>query len=197
MKSLRPLLPLTIAVLGFACSSVASAGNVIQTAQFRGVTPQQIYDAYLSSKDHAGMTGMPATWFRPGTGKDVATGQVGDEFHGFGMTGRDGKFQYLIGGRLLDLVPGREIVMTWKATAWGPRAGTPDCILTLTFAKTPEGTEIRLVQVNVPDFADADDIKAASVDGAATETDHVNTNWYFRYWEPMQKFFAAQAKPAP
>ena len=172
----------------------AFAGNVIQTAEFPGVTPQQLYDAYLSSRDHAAMTSMPATWFRPTIDKDVAIGQVGDEFHGFGMTGGDGKFHYLIGGRLLDLVPGREIVMTWKAQAWGLPAGSPDCILTLTFAKTPEGAEIRLVQVNVPDFP-GDDAQAVAGE-VETETGHVNTNWYFRYWEPMRKFFATQAKPA-
>jgi uncharacterized protein YndB with AHSA1/START domain len=175
-------------------SAPAFAGNITQVAEFPGLTPQQLYDAYLSSKDHAAMTGMPATWHRPSTGKDVDMGQVGDEFRGFGMTGPDGKFHYLIGGRLLDLVPGREIVMTWQALAWGPRAGAPDCILTLTFAKIPGGAEIRLVQVNVPDFP-GDDAKAAAGE-PDTETDHVNTNWYFRYWEPMRKFFATRAAPA-
>jgi uncharacterized protein YndB with AHSA1/START domain len=171
------------------------AGNVLQTAEFPGLTPQRLYDAYLSSKEHAAMTGMPASWYRPATGKDVAVGQVGDEFHGFGVTGSDGKLHYLIGGKLLDLVPGREIVMIWKATAWGLPAGSPDCILTLTFAETPSGAEIRLVQANVPDFP-GDDAKAAAGE-VETETDHVNTNWYFRYWEPMRKYFAAQASPKP
>lgn len=190
----RKLLLFGLIILGAACSSAAAAGNVIQTAEFPGLTPQQLYDAYLSSKDHAAMTGFPATWHRPSTDKDVATGQAGDEFRGFGMTGSDGKFHYLIGGTLLDLVPGREIVMTWKALAWGPRSGEPDCILTLTFAKTPGGAEIRLVQVNVPDFP-GDDAKAATGE-LETETEAVNTNWYFRYWEPMRKYFAAQTKPA-
>jgi len=175
-------------------AGAASAGNVIQTAEFPGMTPQRLYDAYLSSKDHAGMTGMPATWFRPATGKDVAVGEVGDEFHGFGMTGSDGKFHYLLGGKLLDLVPGKEIVMTWRAAMWDLPAGAPDCILTLTFAKVPGGAEIRLVQVNVPDFPG----DGADATGAPeTETDHVNTNWYFRYWEPMRKYFAVQASPKP
>jgi uncharacterized protein YndB with AHSA1/START domain len=183
------------ALLLLLAAMPAFAGNITQVAEFPGVTPQQLYDAYLSSKDHAAMTGMPATWHRPSTGKDVAVGEVGDEFRGFGMTGSDGKFQYLLGGKLLDLVPGKEIVMTWKAVMWGLPAGAPDCILTLTFAKSPGGAEIRLVQVNVPDLPD-DGAKAA--DGEVqTETDHVNTNWYFRYWEPMRKYFAAQAGSKP
>ncbi|HLW74419.1 MAG TPA: SRPBCC domain-containing protein [Gammaproteobacteria bacterium] len=193
MKSLRTLLLSTLAIIG---SDIASAGNVIQTVEFPGLTPQVLYDAYLSSKQHAAMTGMPATYYRPSTQSEVAIGQEGDEFRGFGMTGSDGKFHYLIGGTLLRLVPGREIVMTWKALAWGPRTRSPDCILVLTFANTPVGAEIRLVQVNVPDFPDLSDAKASANGEAPTETDQVNTNWYFRYWEPMRKYFAATAKPA-
>ena len=84
--------------------------------------------------------------------------------------------------------------MTWRAAMWDLPAGAPDCILTLTFAKVPGGAEIRLVQVNVPDFPG----DGADATGAPeTETDHVNTNWYFRYWEPMRKYFAVQASPKP
>lgn len=181
-------------LLALLWNPTASAGNVIQTAVFPGLTPQRLYDAYLSSKEHAAMTGFPASWYRPGSGKDVPVGEVGDEFHGFGVTGKDGKLQYLIGGKLLDLVPGREIVMTWHAAMWNQPTNVPDCILTLTFASVPGGAEIRLVQVNVPNFP-AEDAKTASGE-VQTETDTVNTNWYFRYWDPMRKYFAAQRKPA-
>ena len=180
------------------CSLPAFAGNIVQVAEFPGVTPQALYDAYLSSKDHAAMTGFPATYYRPTTKADVANGQEGDELHAFGMTGADGKLHFIIEARVLRLVPGQEIVTTWKATTWAlpADAAFPDCILVLTFAKTPAGAEIRLVQVNVPDFPDLTDAKATANGAAGTETDQVNTNWYFRYWEPMRKFFAAQAKPA-
>lgn len=180
------------------CSLPAFAGNIVQVAEFPGVTPQALYDAYLSSKDHAAMTGFPATYYRPTTKADVASGQEGDELHAFGMTGADGKLHYIIEARVLRLVPGQEIVTTWKATTWAlpADAAVPDCVLVLTFHKTPAGAEIRLVQVNVPDFPDLNDAKAAANGTAPTETDEVNTNWYFRYWEPMRKYFAAQAKPA-
>jgi uncharacterized protein YndB with AHSA1/START domain len=114
------------------------------------------------------------------------------------MNGADGELHYIIEAKLLHLVPGREIVSTWKATTWGlPEDATlPDCILVLSFHKTQAGAEIRLVQVNVPDFPDLADAKAAASGAAGTETDAVNTNWYFRYWEPMRKYFATQAKPA-
>jgi uncharacterized protein YndB with AHSA1/START domain len=182
-----------------ACSLPAFAGNITQIAEFPGLTPQQIYDAYLSSKDHAAMTGFPATYYRPSSKTEVATGQEGDELHAFGINGPDGKLHYIIEARVLRLVPGQEIVTTWKASTWNlpADASVPDCILVLTFHKTQAGAEIRLVQVNVPDFPDLADAKAAASGAAGTETDAVNTNWYFRYWEPMRKFFAAQAKPAP
>jgi len=176
-----------------ASSLPAVAGNITQVAEFPGMTPQQLYDAYLSSKDHAGMTGFPATYYRPSSKADVAVGQEGDELHAFGMTGADGKLHYIITGRILRLVPDREIVSTWKASTWGlpADADVPDCVLVLTFKKTQAGAEIRLVQVNVPDFPDMADAKTAAGGAAGTETDAVNTNWYFRYWDPMRKYFAA------
>lgn len=179
----------------FACvlfwSASASAGNVIQSAEFPGLTPQQLYDAYLSSKDHAAMTGFPATYYRPSSKSDVAIGQEGDELHAFGMTGADGKLHYLIHGRILRLIPGHVVVMSWSAATWSlpDDAPVPESELVLTFRKTAEGAEIRLVQANVPDLPGG----SAMGDGA-TEPDAVNTNWYYRYWEPMQKYFAAQAK---
>lgn len=189
MRRIAPLF-----ILAMLWNVAASAGNVIQTAVFPGTTPRQLYDAYLSSKDHAAMTGFPASFYRPSTGKEVPVGEVGDEFHGFGVASSGGKLQYLIGGKLLDLVPGREIVMTWRAAVWKQSAGSLDCILTLTFAHVPGGAEIRLVQVDVPD-SPGEDAEAAAGE-VQTETDTVNTNWYFRYWQPMRKYFAAQAKPA-
>jgi uncharacterized protein YndB with AHSA1/START domain len=196
----RNLLLFGFIFLAFTCNCAALAGNITQVAEFPGLTPQQLYDAYLSSKGHAAMTGFPATFYRPSSKNDVAVGQEGDELHAFGMNGADGKLHYIIQARLLRLVPGQEIVSTWKATTWNlpADAAIPDCILVLTFKKTQVGAEIRLVQVNVPDFTDAADMKAAGArSDMETEADHVNTNWYFRYWEPMHKFFAAQAKSTP
>jgi uncharacterized protein YndB with AHSA1/START domain len=194
MRTYRSLAALFL----LACSMPAFAGNITQVAEFPGLTPQQLYDAFLSSKDHAAFTGFPATYYRPSSKSDVAVGQEGDELHAFGMNGPDGKLHYIIDARLIHLVPGQEIVTTWKASLWNlPTDGTvPDCVLVLTFHKTQAGAEIRLVQVNVPDFPDLADAKAAASGMAGTETDEVNTNWYFRYWEPMRKFFAAQVKPA-
>ncbi len=184
-----------IALFAAAWSGAASAGNVIQTAEFPGLSPAILYNAYLSSAEHAAMTGYPATYYRPASRSDVAIGQEGDELRGFGVPGTDGKLKYLIGGRILRLIPDREIVMTWKANAWDEGvkpAEKPnlESVLILTFRKTFAGAEIQLVQVNVPDFGTTD----PNTSEVTTETTTVNTNWYYRYWQPMQKYFSARSK---
>lgn len=187
----------SICMAAIAWSGTLWAGNVIQTAEFPGLTPETLYDAYLSSKDHAAMTGYPATFYRPSTKSEVAVGAEGDELHAFGVRGADGKLQYLIGGTLLKLVPGREIVTTWRAVNWAdakhPNGPDLESILILTFNKTAAGAEIQLVQVNVPDDT--------TVDGATSqltsETAHVNTNWYYRYWQPMAKYLQADTQGTP
>jgi uncharacterized protein YndB with AHSA1/START domain len=186
---MRSLLGFALVIFA-AWSTGLSAGTIQQTIQFPGVAPQAIYDAYLSSKEHAAMTGFPVVFYRPSTKQEVTVGQEGDELRAFRMTGTDGKPKYFIGGTLLKLVPGREIVTTWKATAWDdgtkPGDGTDlACILVLTLRPMHGGTELQLVQVNIPDFPGGDT--------HTSETAEVNTNWYFRYWAPMQKYFAAQA----
>jgi uncharacterized protein YndB with AHSA1/START domain len=191
----RNLLPIAaLAMLG----TPAVAGNVIQTEQFPGLTPEVLYDAYLSAKDHAAMTGYPAMFYRPSTQVEVPVAQEGDEWHAFGVPGKDGKVQYLIGGRFLRLVPGKEIVTTWRAAGWAdaahPKGPDLESILILTFRRNYAGAEIQLVQVDVPDDVAVD----PATSEPTSETSHVNTNWYFRYWEPMHKYFAAQPpKGAP
>ncbi len=186
---------LAVFVLGLTCAVSARAGTIQQTIEFPGIAPQAVYDAYLSSQGHSDMTGAPATWYRPSTKADVAVGQDGDELHAFGMKGQDGKLKYLLGGKVLKLVPGKEIVMTWRPVAWDAQAksGTDlECILILTLKKTFAGTELQLVQANIPEYVDTDEMDNTSGE-VSTETAAVNTHWYFRYWAPMQKYFQAQA----
>jgi len=178
----------------------AEAGTIQQTLQFPGVTPEAIYAAYMSAKEHSAMTGYPAAYYRASTQQEVDVGQEGDEFRGFGVTGKDGKLQYLIGGRILHLVPGREIVMTWHATQWSEHAKpgevAADCILVLSFKPSHGGTELQLVQTGIPDYPGLETGEASNA--YTSETSTVNTNWYFRYWAPMQRYFQAQpAKPSP
>ncbi|MGA9851665.1 MAG: SRPBCC domain-containing protein [Gammaproteobacteria bacterium] len=190
----RALLAVNI-TLAIAWTVPVFAGNVIQTAQFPGLSPGILYNAYLSSAEHSAMTGYPATYYRPSTKSDVTVGVEGDELRAFGIPAAGGKLQYLIGGRILRLIPNREIVMTWKANAWSEGikpAEIPnlESVLILTFRKTFAGAEIQLVQVNVPDFGTTD----PATSEVTTETTTVNTNWYYRYWSPMTKYFQSHTR---
>ena len=92
---------------------------IAQTAQFTGISPETLYTAYLSSRAHSTMTAgsRPAFFFRPGDG-EVAHGQEGDQLRAFGFTGPDGQSQYSLHARILQLVPGKLIVLTWKTMVW-------------------------------------------------------------------------------
>src|SRR5947209_4828744 len=86
-----------------------------QTAHFPGVSSETLYNAYLSSRDHSTMTAgsRPAVFYRPTEG-EVAHGQEGDELRAFGFSGPDGQTQFSLTARILQLVPGKVIVLTWK-----------------------------------------------------------------------------------
>src|ERR1700730_4682258 len=93
---------------------------IVQTAQFMGASADRLYNAYLSSADHARMTvdgTLVATFYRPSEG-EVATGQVGDELRAFGAPGPDGQLLYSLHATILQLVPTRLIVMSWKNKVW-------------------------------------------------------------------------------
>lgn len=200
MNVLNRVLVMILAVAGITLSMSASAGTIQQTVEFPGVTPDAVYEAYMTSKGHAAMTGMPATYYRPSTRQEVAVGQEGDELRAFGMTGADGKFGYLLGGTILKLVPGREIVMTWRPRAWDESAKPGDdtdlaCILVITLKAVNGGVELQMLQTDIPDYPGVG--AKDSVHGPlVSETVTVNTHWYSHYWAPMQKYFQVQAGAA-
>jgi len=92
---------------------------IAQTIQLTGVSPETLYHAYLSSQEHSAMTAesRPAVFFRPGHG-EVAHGQEGDELRAFGFSGPDGQTQFSLTAQILQLVPGKLIVLTWKNMVW-------------------------------------------------------------------------------
>jgi uncharacterized protein YndB with AHSA1/START domain len=131
---------------------------IAQTAHFLGASPETLYTAYLSSREHSAMTAgsRPASFFRPGEG-EVASGKEGDELRAFGFSGPDGQTHFSLTAKILQLVPGRVIVLTWKNMVWNfaldPSEITDlDSTVVLTFQKTIAGAEIQLVQVNVPEY---------------------------------------------
>lgn len=164
---------------------------IVQTAHFPGVSPDTLYHAYLSSSEHSAMTAdrRPAVFFRPNEG-EVAHGQEGDELRAFGFPGLDGPTQYSVHAKILQLVPGKVIVLTWKNKAWkdalDPSEITDlDSTVILTFRKNLAGAEIQLVQANVPEYT----IRLPETGEVDSLRSIVNTHWNLLYWEPMRQYF--------
>ncbi len=91
--------------------------------------PQAIYDAWMSGKGHAEMTGSGAK----------VTAKVGGKF-----TAWDG----YISGTTLELEPGARIVQAWRTTEFGP--DDPDSRLEVLLEKTGRGTKVTLVHTEIP-----------------------------------------------
>ena len=92
---------------------------IAQTVQFTEISPETLYTAYVSSRKHSAMTtgSRPAFFFRPEVG-EVAHGQEGDELRAFGEAGPDGQPHFSLHARIVQLVPGRLIVLAWKNMVW-------------------------------------------------------------------------------
>jgi uncharacterized protein YndB with AHSA1/START domain len=164
---------------------------IAQTAHFTGVSPETLYHAYLSAREHSAMTAdrRPAAFFRTGEG-EVAHGQEGDVLHAFGFTGPDGQIQFSLTATILQLVPGRVIVLTWKNQAWNcaldQREMTNlDSTVVLTFHRNLAGAEIQLVQANVPEYK----VSIPDTGEIGSLCSIVNTHWSLLYWEPMRRYF--------
>jgi hypothetical protein len=166
---------------------------ITQTAQFMGGSAGRLYDAYLSSAEHAAMTAdgtLTATFHRPSEG-DVATGRVGDELRAFGAPGPDGQTRFSLRARILHLVPERVIVLSWKNRVWDLAIDASDITdlastVVLTFRDNFAGAEIVLAQVNVPDYK----VQVPETGEIGPLSQIVNTHWNLLYWEPMRRYFA-------
>jgi activator of HSP90 ATPase len=129
--------------------------TIKQTVVIPNVTPKQVYDAYTDPEKHTEFTDSKAT------GKPV----VGGEYSAW-----DG----YIFGKYLDLEDGKRVVQEWTTTDW--EEGYTASKLELTFKSVPKGTEISLIQSNVPKSL-ANDVKMG---------------WTDFYWEPLKEYFAKQ-----
>jgi hypothetical protein len=166
---------------------------IIQTNQFIGVSPETLYNAYLSSEETGKMTSQEdviATYHRLGVG-DVAIGETGDELRAWGFTAPDGSLQYFLRATILRLVPGKLVVMSWKNLGWN-MATDPENLsdlestLVLTFKPTIFGAEIHVVHANVPDY----EVYIPDTGEKLPLSTIINTHWGLQYWEPMKKYFA-------
>jgi activator of HSP90 ATPase len=120
-------------------------------------SPKQVYEAYVDPKKHSQFTGSKAT------GKAVISGK---------FTAWDG----YIFGKNLELEAGKRVVQEWTTTDW--MEGYPASKLELTFREVPEGTEIVMVQSNVP----------------KEQADEIAEGWTEFYWNPLKAYFSNQSK---
>jgi activator of HSP90 ATPase len=131
--------------------------TIVQRARL-AARPDEIYDMYLDSRAHAAITGAPAR----------VTPRAGTAFRAFGGELR---------GRILQLVPKRVIVQSWRASNWRAR----DLDSTLVLSLRPDGrrgTIVDLVQVNVADH-----------DAAG-----VRKGWEEFYWAPWRAYLRERAR---
>jgi activator of HSP90 ATPase len=92
--------------------------------------PEDVYDAWLSAKRHAAMTGGAAT---------------SEKRKGGSYTAWDG----YISGKYLEFGPGTRILQAWRTTEFPTNA--PDSRLEIRLTKVPGGTQITLLQSGIPD----------------------------------------------
>lgn len=126
--------------------------KTIRQTEFLPVKPVEIYDALLNEQKHTAFTGAKATCDR----------RVGGKF-----TAWDG---YIV-GKNVTLENGRRIVQEWKTSEWPE--GYPPSLLEFTFKPKGEGTEIHMIQSNVP----------------AIQAENYKKGWAEYYWTPLKKYF--------
>ena len=119
--------------------------------------PERLFDMYLDPVAHAAFTGAPVR---------VAP-KEGAEFQAFDKA---------LSGRILQLVPKRLIVQSWRASHW--KEEDLDSTLVLTFHPDEGGARIELVHVNVADHDFAG----------------VSQGWEKYYWTPWRKYLGEKGK---
>jgi activator of HSP90 ATPase len=102
----------------------------IQLSTILTASPEQLYKAWLSSKEHAAFTGSSA--------------QINPNLNG-DFTAWDGYIQ----GKNLELKPYQRIVQAWRTTEFP--ADSPDSHLEILFEAVQGGTKITLIHTEIPD----------------------------------------------
>lgn len=103
--------------------------TIRQTVSFPKASPEEIYRAFLSSKEHSEFTGSDAR----------CTAKVGQRF-----TAWDG----YISGKNIELAKDKKIVQEWTTTEW-PEGYEPS-ILTISLTAEGNGTRLKMIQTKVP-----------------------------------------------
>jgi uncharacterized protein YndB with AHSA1/START domain len=127
--------------------------RTIQLAASLPAPAERLFDMYLDPVEHAAFTGAPVT---------VAP-HPGAPFRAFND---------VLTGTILQVVPQRLIVQSWRSPHWGP--DDLDSTLILRFVPEQDGGRIELTHVNVvdQDFAG------------------VSHGWEKFYWTPWRAYLA-------
>ncbi len=128
---------------------------ILQRVRFP-ISPRILFEVYMDSKKHAGATGAPAKLSR----------KTGGAWHAHGGA---------IGGKNLHIIPGKQIVQTWRAGFWKKNELS---ILIMTFEKASSGAAVEIVHIGVPQH----------------DQKGVRNGWPKYYWKPWKKYLAAQKK---
>lgn len=113
--------------------------------------PARLYRMYLDPKQHAAFTGAPVR----------IAARAGAKFEAFGGA---------LSGTILQVVPNRLIVQSWRSTKFGRR--DVDSTLVLSFWPVKGGGRIELTHVNVADGDFAG----------------VSEGWSKYYWLPWREY---------
>ena len=124
----------------------------IRQSEFIPAAPSAVYRAFVDAKTYAAFTGAVATFERREGGRFSAA---------------DG----YITGRFIRLQNARRIVQEWKTSEWP--ANAPPSLLELRFVPRENGTEVQMVQTQVP----------------AAQAPRYKKGWTDHYWTPLKKYF--------
>jgi len=123
-------------------------------------SPARLYRMYLDPKQHAAFSGAPVT----------IAARVGAPFKAFGGA---------LSGTILQLVPNRLIVQSWRSTEFA--RGDLDSTLILSFWPERPGARIELTHANVAD----------------SDFAGVSEGWGRYYWTPWRNYLTAQTRQRP
>jgi uncharacterized protein YndB with AHSA1/START domain len=130
--------------------------RTIQLAVSLPALPERLFDMYLDPVQHSAFTGGPV----------VISATPGAPFNAFNG---------VLTGTILQVVPKRLIVQSWRSPYWGP--DDLDSTLILKFLPDKDGGRIELTQVNVTD----------------NDFAGVSHGWEKFYWTPWRAYLG---KPA-
>lgn len=128
----RAQAPKAVAKKKVAKSPAVKRAPAVESLELRttfGASPERVLSAWLDSAEHTAFTGSDATVEARVGGKHTA-------WNGY------------IEGEILELQPGRRIVMSWRTTEFPP--GQPDSIVVIEAEPEGGGTELRLLHTELP-----------------------------------------------